>query len=104
MKTKGDETMFEHISKLALALALSVATLGVAHAQAPGQAYKSPEDCIADYSKLDTNRDGFVDNNEMSKYSIVRTKIDTNQDGMLSADERTVFCKSGLAKAFRPAG
>jgi len=96
--------MFEQVPKPALALSFAVATYGSAYAQAPGHASQSPDDCVADHNTLDVNGDGCVDNDEMSKYSIARTKLDTDKDGKLSAGERTIFCRSGLAKTFRPAG
>lgn len=86
---------------LGLACAMALTSLTGAHAQVQGQAYKSPEDCIADYGRLDTNNDGIIDNTESSKYMFIREDVDVNGDGMISADERRVACERGIAKAFR---
>ncbi len=89
------------VLKLALAGVLSVAAMSPAFAQS---VYSSPENCVAEVGKLDTNGDGYVDNTEASQYGRIETNVDTNGDGRLSADERTVACKSGLMDAFKPSG
>jgi hypothetical protein len=87
---------------IALAAALTIAA-GASAAQAlpaVGEPYDSPAQCIADYSRLDTNHDGRIDTKESEKYPGIRENVDVNGDGIISGDESTVACKKGLARAF----
>ena len=84
---------------LATTLFAAVASSG---AIAQAQMYTDPDKCVAEISALDTNRDGFVDNNEMSAYGRVETNVDTNNDGRISNDEKVVACKNGVMRALKP--
>ncbi|MEZ5925185.1 MAG: hypothetical protein R3D57_12460 [Hyphomicrobiaceae bacterium] len=88
------------ILSLATVVAISASSLaGVALAQTT-----SPEDCVAEIGKLDTDGDGFVMNNEASAYGEIGTNIDVDNDGRLSVEERTVACQNGLIQSMRSKG
>ena len=70
--------MMIKLTSIALASAFALAMTTGVNAQVQDQAYKSPEDCVADYGRLDVNGDGNI-----------------------SAEERTASCERGVAKAFR---
>lgn len=90
-------------ANIGLAALFAVAIASSANAQIPtAQAYKSPDQCIADYGRLDTNNDGNIDPNESSEYLYIRENVDVDGDGTISADERRVACQKGIAKAFLP--
>lgn len=89
------------LTTMALAALFSASSVCGAMAQVQGQAYKSPEDCVADYGKLDTNQDGNIDDNESTQYKFIREDVDVNGDGMISDEEKRVSCERGIAKAFR---
>ncbi|MBU2531640.1 MAG: hypothetical protein KKB37_02780 [Alphaproteobacteria bacterium] len=89
------------ITTIGLAAIFGLTAITAANAQNPtAQAYKSPDDCIADYGRLDTDNDGTVDNNESSRYIFIREGVDVDADGNISAEERRVACEKGLAKPF----
>ncbi|MEL6299221.1 MAG: hypothetical protein AAFV26_07095 [Pseudomonadota bacterium] len=86
------------LSTLALAAALPLFAISGATA---ATMYTDPDACVADYNKLDVNKDGYVDNTEASEYASVETNVDVDGDGKYSADERTVACKEGRMSAFK---
>lgn len=94
--------MFKY-APIGLAALFGLAFTATANAQIPtAQPYKSADQCIADYSRLDTNNDGVIDPNESSQYIYIRENVDVDGDGSISANERRVACEKGIAKAFLP--
>jgi hypothetical protein len=93
--------MMIKLTSIALASAFALAMTTGVNAQVQDQAYKSPEDCVADYGRLDANGDGVIDKGESSSYAFIRQNVDVNGDGNISAEERTASCERGVAKAFR---
>jgi hypothetical protein len=87
------------ISKIALAALLSLSVAGVAPL-AIAAPFQNKALCVDQISRLDANRDGFIDAQEWPSISSVHRNVDFNGDGRASKDEIIASCDDGIVEIF----
>ncbi|MGF1619941.1 MAG: hypothetical protein ACFCUR_04935 [Rhodomicrobiaceae bacterium] len=87
------------ISKLALA---GLTLLGLAEFAGTANAapFENQALCVDQISRLDTNRDGFIDAQEWPTIADIHKNVDLNGDGRISHDEMIGACDDGIVEIF----
>jgi hypothetical protein len=89
-------------ANIGLASLLILGLAGSANAQT--SAYQDPDQCSAEVTALDVDRDGYITNAEIAGRGTIETNVDTDGDGRISSDEVVVACDSKLMDALTPRG